>query len=179
MHGYDDNQLLALVKGGSVKAYEILFERYYRFLCLEASLFLLDHGEAEDLVLELFVEIWDKKIFRKIDQSIKAYLYRAVRNKCINAVRKRKIIHKKRRQYEEPAQREAAECRIEQQELAAGINRVLQEFPAQRLRAFTLVYIEKKRYQEAAEEMGLSVNSVKTHLKLAIQVLRNKLDKFR
>ncbi|HEV2480559.1 MAG TPA: RNA polymerase sigma-70 factor [Puia sp.] len=179
MHGYDDNQLLALIKGGSVKAYEILFERYYRFLCLEASLFLLDQAEAEDVVLELFVEMWDKQIFRMIDRSIKAYLYRAIRNKCINALRKRKIVHKKQRQYEQRAQREGAACGIEQRELAASIHQVLQEFPAQRLRAFTLVYIEKKRYQEAAEEMGLSVNSVKTHLKLAIQVLRNKLDKFR
>lgn len=179
MQGYDDTQLIVLVKGGSAKAYEILFDRYYRFLCLEASLFLMDQAEAEDLVVELFIEIWDKKLFRKIDRSFKAYLYRAVRNKCINALQKRKVLLKKQRHYEDPLLREGAASRIEQRELAAGIKGALQDFPAQRLRAFTLVYIEKKRYQEAAEEMGLSVNSVKTHLKMAIQVLRNKLEKFR
>jgi DNA-directed RNA polymerase specialized sigma24 family protein len=72
MQQYDDNQLLALVKMGSAKAYEVLFERYYKFLCLQASLFLMDEAEAEDVVLELFTEVWDKKIYLQIEQSFKA-----------------------------------------------------------------------------------------------------------
>jgi len=179
MQEYDDNQLLALVKIGSAKAYETLFERYYKFLCLQASLFLMDEHEAEDLVLELFVEVWDKKLYANIDQSVKAYLYRAVRNKCINTSRKNKLIKQKQIGYQIASQKEWMPAWLEQRELAANINSVLQEFPEQRLRAFTLVYLEKKRYQEAADEMGLSINSIKTHLKLAIQVLRHKLEKFR
>jgi RNA polymerase sigma-70 factor (ECF subfamily) len=179
MQEFSDIQLFALVKLGSTQAYEILFERYYKFLCLQASLLLMDEAEAEDLVVELFVEVWHKQIYRKIEQSFKAYLYRAVRNKCINAVRKKKLIRQRQEEYEVSFPREGMPPRIEQRELAANINSVLEAFPKQRLRAFTLVYIEKKRYREAADEMGLSVNSVKTHLKLAIQVLRNKLEQFR
>jgi RNA polymerase sigma-70 factor (family 1) len=179
MQDYDDIQLLALVKTGSAKAYETLFERYYKFLCLQASLFLMDEAEAEDLVLELFAEVWDKKIYRQIEQSFKAYLYRAVRNKCINVAKKNKSIRQKQKTYEISYQREWAPAWIEQRELATNINNVLQEFPEQRLKAFTLVYIEKKKYQEAADEMGLSINSIKTHLKLALHVLRMRLEKFR
>jgi RNA polymerase sigma factor (sigma-70 family) len=102
-----------------------------------------------------------------------------VRNKCINATKKNKSIRQKQQLYQGAYQWECAPAWIEQRELAAKIDRVLKEFPEQRLKAFTLVYIEKKRYQEAADEMGLSINSIKTHLKLAIQVLRIKLEKFR
>ena len=179
MHEFDDSELLALLKNDSLKAYEILFKKYYKLLCLQAAYFLMDEVEAEDLVLELFSEIWDKKVYRKIEHSFKAYVYRAVRNKCINIARKNKLAKQKREKYSESYQEEREYAWMEQRELATNINNALQEFPAQRLKAFTLVYIEKKRYQEAADEMGLSINSVKTHLKLALQVLRNKLEKFR
>lgn len=179
MRELDDSELLSLLKNDSLIAYETLFKKYYKLLCLQAAFFLADEVEAEDLVLELFTEIWDKKIYRKIEQSFKAYLFRAVRNKCINTARKNKLSKQKQENYSELRQREREPNRIEQRELATNINNVLQEFPAQRLRAFTLVYIEKKRYKEAADEMGLTINSVKTHLKLALRVLRIKLEEFR
>ena len=175
----DDYELLSLLKNDSLIAYETLFRKYYKLLCLHATFFLKDEVEAEDLVVELFVEIWDKKIYRKIENSFKAYLFRAVRNKCINAARKNKISKQKQENYCELRQYEREPIRIEQRELAANIDNVLQEFPTQRLRAFTLVYVEKKRYKEAADEMELSINSVKTHLKLALKVLRIKLQEFR
>lgn len=181
MDEFDDNQLLALLRNDSLEAYEILFKRYYKSLCLQAALLLTDASEAEDLVVELFIEIWDKKISRKIEQSFKAYLYKSVRNKCINGVKKNKLSKQRQEKYRQYRQedKEKEPSWLEQRELASIINNVLLELPAQRLKAFTLVYLEKKRYQDAADEMGLSINSVKTHLKLALKVLRNKLGKLR
>lgn len=181
MDEFDDNQLLALLRNDSLEAYEILFKRYYKSLCLQAALLLTDASEAEDLVVELFIEIWDKKIYRKIEQSFKAYLYKSVRNKCINGVKKNKLSKQRQEKYRQYRQedKEKEPSWLEQRELASIINNVLLELPAQRLKAFTLVYLEKKRYQDAADEMGLSINSVKTHLKLALKVLRNKLGKLR
>jgi RNA polymerase sigma-70 factor (ECF subfamily) len=179
MHELQDHQLLPLLRSGSQEAYEILFKRYYKLLCLQAALFLMDEAEAEDLVIELFIDIWDKKIYRKIEHSFKSYIYQAVRNRCINVSRKQKLIQQKKEKYNEYREKEIELTRIEQRELAAHINDTLLEFPAQRLRAFKLIYMEEKRYQEVADEMGLSINTVKTHLKLALKVLRNKLEKFR
>ena len=51
----------------------------------------------------------------------------------------------------------------------------LNKLPAQRLKAFTLVYMEEKKYEEAAAEMGISINSIKSHLKLAVKSLKNQL----
>jgi RNA polymerase sigma-70 factor (ECF subfamily) len=179
MQDFDDNELLLLLKKGSLEAYEILFEKYYKLLCLQAAILLADEAEAEDLVQELFIEIWDKKIYRQVEQSLKAYLYRAVRNKCINEIRRNKLSRQKLEEYHEYRLKKKEPVLLEQKELAANIQSALQEFPSQRLKAFTLVYMENKRYREAADEMGVSINSVKTHLKLALQVLRDKLEIFR
>jgi RNA polymerase sigma-70 factor (ECF subfamily) len=179
MQEFDDNDLLVLLKQGSLEAYEVLFKKYYKLLCLQAILILEDEAAAEDLVQELFVEVWDKKVYRQISQSLKAYLYRSVRNRCFNEIKKNKAVTRRLEDYREYRQKRIEPARLEQRELTANIHNVLQELPSQRLRAFTLVYMENKKYQEAADEMGVSINSVKTHLKLALQVLRERLEVFR
>lgn len=179
MQEFDDNDLLVLLKQGSLEAYEVLFKKYYKLLCLQAILILEDKAAAEDLVQELFVEVWDKKVYRQISQSLKAYLYRSVRNRCFNEIKKNKTVTRRLEDYREYRQKRIEPARLEQRELTANIHNVLQELPSQRLRAFTLVYMENKKYQEAADEMGVSINSVKTHLKLALQVLRERLEVFR
>lgn len=175
----DDNDLLFLFQNDPVKAYEILFKKYYKILCLQAVFFLRDESQAEDLVLELFTEIWDKKIYKKIGTSFKSYLYRAVRNKCINAAKKNKLSRVNLEKYMVSCSRKREGISIERKELEANINVALKEFPDQRLKAFTLVYLDNKKYQQAADEMGLSINSVKTHLKLALKTLREKLNGFK
>jgi RNA polymerase sigma-70 factor (ECF subfamily) len=175
MQEFEENDWLSSLKNGSLEAYEMLFKKYYKLLCLQAALLLDDETEAEDLVQTLFIEMWDKKSYRQIDQSPKAYLYRSVRNKCINRINKKKLEKKKLEEYRYYRRKAEDPVWRGQRELSVDMHNVLQELPSQRLRAFTLVYMENKRYQEAANEMGVSVNSVKTHLKLALRVLREKL----
>ncbi len=179
MPDFDDNKLFASLKRDSLEAYEMLFKKYYKLLCLQASRILRDGAGAEDVVQELFIEIWDKKKYRQIDTSLKAYLYSAVRNRCLNKIRKERLISRNQEAYQEYRQKTKEPVWMEQKELSLNLNRALQKLPAQRLRAFTLVYVENKKYQEAADEMGVSVNSVKTHLRLALRILREQLGAFR
>lgn len=176
---YSDNELRNLLKRNSLEAYEVLFKKYYKLLCLQAALLLGDESEAEDLVQELFVEIWDKQIYCNIEQSPKAYFYRAVRNRCLNKIKRTKASKEKLDRYHEYRLNKKEPTWLEQKELATNMKNVLQKLPPQRLRAFTLVYMEDMRYQDAADEMGISINSVKTHLKLALEVLRDRLEAFR
>ncbi len=179
MSEQQDYKLLEWLKKGSLEAYEVLFKKYYKVLCLQAILLLGDNVAAEDLVQELFIEFWSKKSYRQIDYSLKAYLYRAVRNKCINRIRKNKVLKEKKYSYKEYRLKERRTMDVEENDLAEYIHCLVQELPVQRMRAFTLVYMENKKYQEAADEMGISINSVKTHLKLALRVLRERLESFR
>ena len=66
-----------------------------------------------------------------------------------------------------------------QLEYDGKLDLIFNQLPVQRRKAFKLVYLEDKKYKEAAEEMGVSVNSIKTHLKLAVKALQQKLINFK
>jgi len=174
-----DQILLNDLKNGKKTAYEQVFKKYYKSLSLKAYMMLEDEMEAEDLIQNLFISMWQKSHYHSVNSSLKAYLFRAVHNQCLMALRTRKVIQQKMDEYTE---RINLEKDIEQSEQTGSentINLALNELPAQRQKAFKLVYTENKKYQDAANEMRLSVNSIKTHLKLAVKMLQEKLITFR
>lgn len=65
---------------------ETTFKAYYAPLCKYANSFIFDKDLCEDLVQEIFLKIWDKN--PDINSSISSYLYRAVKNSCINQLKK-------------------------------------------------------------------------------------------
>lgn len=174
----DDQILLDELKSGSNAAYERVFKKYYKMLVAKAYFILEDEMEAEDLVQNLFVTMWQKSHFISIKNSLKAYLYGAVHNQCMMVIRNRKVSDRRMNAYKEEVF-EAEEQEEEAKEYHGHFDLAFQELPIQRQRAFKLVYLEDKKYKEAAEEMGLSVNSIKTHLKLAVKALKDKLIKFK
>lgn len=172
----EDQILLDELKAGHKKAHELVFKRYYRALALKAFLILEDQMEAEDLVQNLFVDMWQKNHYQSVKTSLKAYLFRAVHNQCMMAMRSRKSTERRLEIYtyslETPVQQELdTEGDFPEREVQMAFS----ELPMQRQKAFKLVHLDNKKYQEAADEMGVSVNSVKTHLKLAVKVLQRKL----
>lgn len=66
---------------------ETSFKDYYDPLCKYANAFIFDRDVCEDIVQEVFLKIWDKT--PDIKTSISSYLYRAVKNSCINQLKKR------------------------------------------------------------------------------------------
>ena len=164
--------LLHAFKRGEVTAFEAVFKRYFKQLRLEAYLLLKDQKDAEDLVQELFIDIWNRELYRNVQHTIGADLHTAVRNKCFNFIEKQKRLQKKAQDWSPPVTLAPDEKDIS---LPAVLQSALNKLPDQRLRAFTLVYMEDKKYEEAAAEMGITINSIKSHLKLAIKSLKNHL----
>lgn len=174
-----DKLLLRQLKSGDITAYENLFKEYYKLLNLEAYLLLEDRMEAEDQVQLLFIELWNKKLFLNIQTSLKGYLRRSIRNRCLNVIEKRKIEERKFNDGFHMDGNQVVPDWMEQVETESEFNSLLETLPPQRLQAFYLVYVDKKRYKDAAQEMGITINSIKTHLKLAIKDLRRKFINYR
>jgi len=170
-----DKIILESLKEGDLDAFERLFKRYYKLLCLQAYYILDDELESEDVVQLLFSEIWEKQLFNNINTSLKAYLQTAVRNRCLKMLEKKKTEQKRIDNYLYSQGNIEEVDHAFEQESEININTVLRELPRQRQQAFKLVYIEEKKYKETAAEMGISVNSVKSHLRLAVKELREKL----
>lgn len=176
MNYNDDMLLLQQLKVDPKKAYEELFRKYYKALTIDAYFLLKDEMEAEDQVQLLFIEIWDKQLYLTIRTSIKSYLHRAIRNKCLSVLEKDKNNHKRYHDYVNTLDDKINDNVVERNETEKRLNAILNELPNQRLKAFSLVYLENKRYKEAAEEMGITVNSIKTHLRFAVKVLQQKFE---
>ena len=172
MDKYQETALLQAFKKGEQSAFEAAFKRYYKQLRLEAFLLLKNQKDAEDLVQELFLDIWNKQLYRNVQHTIGAYLHMAIRNKCLNFLEKEKRAQKKVQAYNPVLATLPDEYDLS---LPHIFQSALNKLPAQRQKAFILVYMEEKKYEEAAAEMGISINSIKSHLKLAIKSLKNHL----
>jgi RNA polymerase sigma factor (sigma-70 family) len=167
----NDAQIMELLVMGNKEALEMLFKKYYKLLTISAFYLLKDEMEAEDMVQAFFVDFWERQLFNNINSSLKAYLTTAIRNRCLKEIEKEAVRQKKIADY----QYTISEIEEEQEVICGEINveKILADLSVQRFQAVTLVHYQNKKYKEAAYEMGISVNSLKTHLKLAFKTMRN------
>jgi RNA polymerase sigma-70 factor (ECF subfamily) len=171
----EDHGLLARLKAGDGLAYKHLYKEYYKPLKLHAFHFLKDEMEAEDQVHNLFIEIMDQQISIHVKFCLLSYLKTCLYHKCLLVLMKRKKKQKQLQQYAVIASHAPADDKLLRHETDRFISRLLSGLPVQRLEACKLVYLENKKYREAATEMGITINSVKTHLRLATRALRKQL----
>ena len=76
------------------EAYHELFRRFYRSLVIFALKYIDEQGEAEDIVQELFVSVWEKEEKFMSYASFRVFLYNAVRNTCLNRIKHKKVEEK-------------------------------------------------------------------------------------
>lgn len=180
MNIQSDQQLLQQLKTGDTKAYDAIFLKYYKLLCVNAYFYLRDEQEAKDLVQAFFLEMWEKNIYMRLNGDIKGYLFRSVQNKCLNYIRQQETQSKR----QEKLTDYLFNNNDEQQEhsntdgIYTKLDGALNDLSKQRKEALTLVYLQDKKYKEAADIMGISINSLKTHLKTGLKSLRETLNLF-
>ncbi|MHA4843782.1 RNA polymerase sigma factor [Flavitalea antarctica] len=172
MFSQDQTELLVRFRTGDKAAFEQVFKLYLKPLRLNAFLILKNEQEAEDMVQQLFLDIWNQQLYRNIEKSVKAYLHTSIRHRCLNYL---KLLGKQTKNLKDYAGQLETENVDGELSPSPQLLSVLDGLPTQQFRAFHLIHLENKRYQDAAEEMGISINSVKSHLKLAVKFLRIKL----
>ena len=162
-----------LMRSGSRKAYEAFFKHYYQDLFLWANSILKNSEAAEDVVQEFFISFWEKKRYKSVTSNLQSYIYRAVKNACINYLqREKKLIHDVEHLEEKESAPKANEQTIENsQQIYSAIN----ELPEKCKEVFMLCCVSGYTYNEAAEELGVSMNTVRTHMVRAFKMLREKL----
>ena len=148
------------------------YHSYYRQLCLHALHFMGDTDEAEDVVQETFVSLWDKREQWGTIKSVKAYLYTAVRNNCLTRIRDAKPTTPIDEGFMDESLTEDEQ--MERAEMEARIWRMIDELPERRREIFLMAKRDGLRYKEIAEQTGLTVKSVENHVLRAMQSLREK-----
>ncbi|GAB7087878.1 RNA polymerase sigma-70 factor [Marinifilum fragile] len=155
--------------------FEELFKEHYRSLYYHAYSILNDTEQARDLVNDSFEEIWNRRNKLDISYSLKSFLYNTVRNKCINYLRKqeveKKYINRKKHDiHEEEEYKDYDSALLE-------IMKAVEQLPNQSRNVFKKCFIENLSYKEAAEELNVSVNTIKTHVTNSLKRLRRELNR--
>ena len=160
---------------GEKLSYNHLFDIMYGGLCVFAKRFLDQDIEAEDVVQESFIKLWES--FEEFDSlvAIKAYLFRAVRNKCLNVIRHAKVKDNYEADY---ASKVDTESYFYQQMVEVETQRIIHEtlnsLPVKCSRVMRLS-MEGLTNNEIAEDLGVSLNTVKTQKKRGYEIMRQKL----
>lgn len=169
------DEILSALKKNHKYALRDLFDSCYDDLILFANHFLNDTETAKDIVQECFVDLWLCRRFENINDGLDKYLFRAVKNAALNYLRG----CERREKYHILALKEVCESQKENSISEEGIEQLylaINKLPAERKKIFMMVCLEGKKYQEVANELHISINTVRTQMGRAFQYLRSQLD---
>lgn len=158
---------------GEKVAFEELFEAYYQPLCRYAEALLNDGNQAEDVVQDLFVYLLSRRI--SIAGKVESYFFSAVKRRAFDILRHQVMKHRHNPALSEFFE-DMANSGYSEEEAAQmqQIKQALEELPPQCRRVFTMSCIDGKSYKEIAEELNLSINTVKAHIKKGYEGVRAK-----
>lgn len=177
-HQNENNLALALTQGDK-SAFDTLFRRWYEPLCHYACrLADGDMDEAEDLVQQAFVKLWEYRNKLNVEWSLKAYLYKTVHNACLNRIRSKKVQSK----YLEFTAQQPDSMQTQPDDTAPQLRehfqRALDSLPPQCRHIFELSRFEALKYREIADQLGISIKTVETQMGKALRVLRVELAEY-
>ncbi|MVT08961.1 RNA polymerase sigma-70 factor [Chitinophaga tropicalis] len=156
----------------SPEEFEALFRKHYRYLCIVALRITKNEEDARDIVQYAFSDIWLKRDTLNIIGDIGAYLYRIVKNKSLDMVNTRKIIPVELTpSIEDTTADEVYDEVIHNQRIAALWERI-DTLPAMCRKIFVMCKIEGRKYQEIADQLGISVKTVGNHMGKAWKAVR-------
>jgi len=175
------------LKNGEDSAWHDLFAKHYSVMCYLAKQYLHDNYLAESTVQGVLSHMWDVRSTIEISDSLRGYLLRATRNKCLDYLRSSKTVT------ERPFS-SFPDCEnfiklsspennnplgvIVGKELENDLRRAINDMPEKTREVFKKSRMEGKKYEEIANETGISLNTVKYHMKQAMAILKDRFGKY-
>jgi RNA polymerase sigma-70 factor (ECF subfamily) len=161
-----------MIKNREKEAFRALYDEYYDDLLLYCHRIVGDIHAAEDIVQGSFVHWWHSGRLESFSGDLDRYLFRAVRNRSLK--------YKEQRQKTNEAERSAAENDAAHdtawdQESIDNLYYHIHQLPEKCRRVFLMACLDDKPYRQVAEELGVSINTVKTQMKIALKYLRENL----
>lgn len=174
MNTHHDYEMATLLHAGEVEGFNHFFEQHYPALLFFTHRLLSNESEAEEVAEDAFVKLWERKQQYTTPGSIKAFLFHAARNSCIDVLRKRKtaLSFQQEAAYLLDKEEEPVVHGMIRAELVAIIQHQIGKLPPQCKKVFQLFYLEQKSYEEIAAELKLSINNVRNQKARALQLLR-------
>lgn len=153
-----------------------LYSDYYEYLVNSVYRMVPDQSTAEDLVQEVFFEIWKKRAQLEFKISVGAYLRRAVTNRALNYIRAKKMNF----EGEDAAMLLKSEeinsaKKLEIEDLRQLIDDSIDALPDKCRTVFSMSRFEEMKYIEIAESLGISIKTVENHISKALRLLKSRV----
>jgi RNA polymerase sigma-70 factor (ECF subfamily) len=174
-----DQQYFSTIKTGDKKSFELLFKAYYQSLCFYAMKFLGNNNEAEEVVQDVFINIWEKRNMITNPLSVRNYLFGAVRNRSLNTLKHRKIVNQHRLNNLKTQIEQTNDEFMQEVDLMKKINAQIDALPPRRREIFILSREYGLKYREIAEKLNISVKTVETQMGEALKTLRENLKEYK
>lgn len=179
----DESNLTERIREGREDAFRYLFDQHYQVMCFVASQYLHDDIMAEGVAVDLITHIWEnREDFMVQPDKIRGYLVKGVRNSCLDYL-------KSKYHQQESTSKDISEAysvgtddnglgRLLEKELEGEINKAIDHLPDSCRQVFIMSRIEGMSREKIASELGISINTVKYHLKNALSILSEHLGKY-
>jgi RNA polymerase sigma-70 factor (family 1) len=171
-----ENHMIKELRAGRESAWEELFKTYYRPLSVFAVKYLEDLEISKEIVQDLFAFLFETRKSLVITVSLESYLYRSVRNRCLNHIHKQQTREKHlARLHAESANPEDLEAMIRETELEHLVFRIVSSLPPRCREIFMLSRVDGRSNEEIAKMLKISKRTVETQVSNALKALREQL----
>lgn len=176
-----NQQLINNIRHGDVASFEILYKEYYVYLCLISEHIVRNPSDAEEIVSDVFVRFWNKREKIEITTSIKAYLVRSVYNASLNHLESFRLKNSLTDRFSNSDyellvwDNNYTLGQLFESEILEILEKGISDLPDACRQIFLLSRNENMKYSDIAGKLDISVNTVKTQMKIALARLRESL----
>lgn len=183
---YSEKLVVNGLRKGDTKAFKYLYDTHYQVLCHFASRYLRDDYLAESVVGDVMFHLWENHERIEVEVSLCSYLIRCVRNSCLDHLRKNREKYEIATEAIPPSSDKTMVTgngeqplgQLLDKELAEKLDEAIAALPLECRTVFELSRFAGKKHAEIALELGISVNTVKYHIKHALQMLNERLGRY-
>jgi RNA polymerase sigma-70 factor (ECF subfamily) len=174
-----DQYLLGRIKRGDIGAFEKMFHQFYPGMCSYAEKLVSQAPVAEEVVQDVFYNIWKNRDVFRVSTSLKSYLYRSVFNNSMMYLRKSKReVRMDKNTYELSDFAPGPVEEFEGNEVSDLINNTLENLPERTREIFQLSRFDGLKYKEIANRLSISVKTVEANMGKALRALKTSLDEY-
>jgi len=176
----NDAEALQGMADGDMTAYRFLFDQHFPDLCNFLLIYLHSKELSEEIALEIFTFIWEKRKTLQVKATFKSFLFSSAKNKAISLYRKeQKMMFTTLDSGQSVFQDDSSSQQLmENNELREIINTAINKLPEKSRQIYLLAWEENMSHKEIAEQMGITPKTVENHVGIALRKLRESLNPY-
>jgi RNA polymerase sigma-70 factor (family 1) len=161
-----------------IETFESYYKEHFKHFFLMARKYVKDSSQAEEIINDVFLKLWEDGEAITIESSLKSYIYKSVINRSLNFINKNKkeVLHHADLTVFPDQGYELRQ--IEENELKVRLFAAIDQLPDQCRKVFEMSRFEELKQQEIADKLGISIKTVKNHITIALKQIHTSVEKY-